>query len=316
MQNLMQNLMQVSIDTPVYLVLVEWKPYKREAKSIMKHPNLPCICTEAYQPQWAIMSNEHYHADRTAISSTSVRKALKSPHAFYRCHVLDLDREETPAMKFGTAFHMAILEHERFREFYVVQPEFSGTGMRERKANWLAAQNHHAVILKQDEYDDLMGMMESVSNHAEAKELLTNSQTEQSGMFRDPDTGILCKFKADFLHTGHNVLGDVKTTLDCTHDAFSRTIFNQRYDIQLYMYCLGASLIMEKKIEHPVFLAIEKKAPYEVALYQADNEMMMKAERDYKKAMSLLKECLVNDSWPRYQQKHASISLPKYAFFE
>ena len=45
----------------------------------------------------------------------------KSPLAFQ--WALRHPREETEAMAFGTAFHLALLEPELFQESYVVAPE-------------------------------------------------------------------------------------------------------------------------------------------------------------------------------------------------
>ena len=46
----------------------------------------------------------------------------KSPLAFQ--WALRHPREETEAMAFGTAFHLALLEPELFQESYVVAPDF------------------------------------------------------------------------------------------------------------------------------------------------------------------------------------------------
>lgn len=283
----------------------------------MSKENYPLIVPETFTPHWRLdLTDDQYHGDTSAVSSGSFRKVLKSPWAFYCAHILRQGSEETDAMRFGSAFHLALLEPDQFQKRFIVEPEFKGTGMRAAKTEWEEAQPKDAMILKRDRYDDLLGMIESVSHHKEASYLLKGSQMEQCGYFRDPDTGVLCRFKSDFFHPGLMALGDVKTTTSCLSDAFSRRIFEHRYDIQMYFYSLGIKLIHGREVDYPMFLAVESKPPYEVALYTADKEMMYKAETDYKRAMATLKACLEADSWTRYQQKNQTISLPKYAFYD
>lgn len=274
----------------------------------------PEIVQPGYPNRWVEgLKTSLYHGDLTAQNATSLPPILKSPHTYLTQRMTP--KEPTEDMIFGTHVHLAILEPEKFESQVIIQPTFSGKGMKAAKEEWESSLDPRQVILTQEQYDDIQGMKESISQHDEADFLVKRSLKEQTGYFRDPHTGILCRFRCDFLHPGLMRLGDLKTTKDCTAYSFSKTIWERRYDMQMYFYKLGTELITGKKVE-PVFLAVEKKPPYEVALYTIDDELIFKAKTDYEKAMSTLKECILSEKWPRYQSQNQTINLPKYAFYE
>lgn len=279
--------------------------------------NYPLIVGEQFVSHWNIgITNEQYHSDKSAVSSTALRKLLKSPYAFYNYHILGEKTEPTDAMQFGTIFHLALLEPEEFKKRFTLEPEFKGKGSFNAYYEWEKSLPLNSVVLSPEKYKDLIGMIESVKRHWEASAILKESLVEQSGYYRDPLTGILCKLRADFFHPQFLILGDVKTSTDCTVDSFSKTIWNYRLDIQLYMYTLGIQEIMGTAIKYPMFLVIEKKPPYEVALYYGDEDLIQSGKNAYEFCLNRLKVCLENDDWPGYQQSNQSISLPKWANYE
>ena len=73
------------------------------------------------------ISNEEYHADKTAVGHSSLVRMLRSPAHFVEC--IRGGIEQTPAMQFGTAVHAAILEPLVFEESYdfVTETTFTDT---------------------------------------------------------------------------------------------------------------------------------------------------------------------------------------------
>lgn len=276
---------------------------------------LPEIISYGFTPNWQLdLSNDDYHADRSAVSSTGLRRILKSPRAFAAGQIAE--PEETNALRFGHAVHLAILEPKLFEKLYVIMPRFAGTGSVKAKADWRLTLDAGAVILKEDEYNDLLEMINSVQRHQDACNILKNGKAEMSGYFADPDTGIKCRIRPDFFHEGLMALLDVKTTQDIEMSSFSKTIWKYRYDFQAAFYCEGIRLITGKNVQYPLFLALEKNPPFEVAVYMADEGMMAKGLMDYRFALNKLKECIEVSSWTGYQSKIQPISLPRWATTE
>lgn len=306
-------------DTLRPLFLVEPKQAVCEGTLVLEISLIPQIVGEEFLPLWDhTLSNEEYHADKTAVSSTWLKEILKSPKAFL-AHG-QVQKKETAAFRIGRAVHMAILEPEVFQKNYVISPEFKGTGSVKLKADWRMSLPDSALILKEEEYEDLLGMINSVSKHGDACNILKNGKAEISGYFRDPITGIKCRIRPDFWHREMGAIMDVKTTISVKIEDFSKAIWNYRYDFQTAMYSHGIKQLEGMGVGYPLFLAIEKKPPYEVAVYCADDALLQNGYFDYQDAMGKLKTCISDNFWPGYQydtvfnrEKMQMISLPKWA---
>lgn len=274
------------------------------------------LAPASFIPSWdETISSEKYHSDKTSVSSTGLRKILKSPKAFHS-YFIEGQREEetTTAMRFGLAVHMALLEPTLFNHQFVISPEFKGIGMKAKKEEWLSTLKEDAIVLTETEYRHLQGMIESVLKHSDAYTILKNGKPEITGYYRDEATGLRCKIRPDFLHLDLMALVDVKTCQDISMKQFSKTIWERRYDFQMAMYCEGVRLITGKTVEYPLYIALEKHPPYECGVYIADAPLLEKGMKDYRRALDLLLQCIEGNQWLPYQEKVQSISLPFWAF--
>jgi Fe-S cluster biosynthesis and repair protein YggX len=274
----------------------------------------PEIVLEGLFPaKWVELTDEEYHSDLTAQNATSLAHILKSPFS-YLSH-RNNPKEPTDDMLFGTYVHLASLQEDVFKEKILVEQTFKGTGSKAAREAWEAGIPKDKIILSQKVLDTIHAMKKSLLEHEEIAFLLDDSVKERVGYFRDPLTGILCRFKPDFIHSGLVKIGDLKTTRDCTESVFSKTILERNYHLQAYFYQLGTELITGVKME-PVWAVIEKTPPYEVALYRPHADVMEKAKRDYERAMLTLKDCIQRNYWPRYQRQNQVINLPAWAYYE
>lgn len=277
---------------------------------------LPEFVGPSFEAHWREgQLSSDYHADNSAVSSTRLKRILKSPANFYSTFIQDEEDELTrsDSLRFGSAFHLAILEPKLFFKSYVKMPEFKGVGSQAAKAEWLGAQPKGTVLVTEKEMIMLEGMVNSVLSHRDASALLKHGQAEVSGYYRDPETGIKCRFRPDFINFELLTLIDVKTTTDASAEAFSRTIWNYRYDIQMAMYCTGTEQILGKWPHYPIFLAVEKAPPYEVAVYVADELVLNVGRESYRECMRRVAECLKLNKWPAMQTSLQPISLPAWA---
>jgi exodeoxyribonuclease VIII len=200
-------------------------------------------------------------------------------------------------------------------EQFALMPDFGdqrSSKNREAKAVW-TDEHKDRIIVEEKQLDVIKGTIESVVGHKDAFNLLKEGKTEVSGYYRDPMTGITCRIRPDFLSFNLMALVDIKTTISCEKDSFSKSIWNYRYDFQLAMYGAGIKEITGKNVEYHAFVAVEKEPPFEVAVYLCDSEMISKGNADYRKALDALKRCLDEGSFPKYQKNLESISLPRWA---
>jgi hypothetical protein len=261
------------------------------------------------------MPADQYHA-HSAVGHSGLVRIMRSP-AHYQEYVGN-PPEPTPAMQFGTAFHTVLLEPDLFGKTFVVAPKFDRR-TKEGKAAAEAWEAEHAgkTALTAEQMNAIEQMVASVKQHAGAAGLLANGMAEMSGFWTDPDTGIQCKCRPDFLSmAGETVTGivDVKTCCDASADGFARAIATLGYDVQAAFYQDGLGAMTGRTIPF-YFIAVEKDAPFAVAAYKASDEVIEVGRSKYRGALQLLKWCRENDRWPAYQPNGEVevINLPRWA---
>ncbi len=207
-------------------------------------------------------------------------------------------------MQLGTAFHTALLEKERFGETFVVTPKFDRR-TKEGKAQALAweAENSGKINLTLDQVEAIGRMVLAVRAHQGARQLLSCGLMETSGFWLDKQTEIECKFRPDFLAIDNETITamiDVKTCVDASVEGFARAIATQGYDVQSAFYQDGMKALAGMAVPF-YFIAIEKDAPYAVAVYRASEAMLEVGREKYQASLQLLQWCQGRDIWPAYQ---------------
>lgn len=270
---------------------------------------------EDYEPNTTDWSSVEYHMDQDAVSSSLLKLILKSPRSFLSQYRTPPDDEPNEALKLGSALHCLVLEPKLFTETYIQMPDFGDMrtkSAKDERSEWLD-KYPYGIALTKKMWDTVFAMGNSIQSHKDAKLLLKNGIAEKTIFYRDRETGLKCKIRPDYYNSNLGVLVDLKTTLDCTADSFSKTIWNYRYDFQMAMYLEGLNLLTGKLFEHGVFIAVEKEPPYEVGVYKVDADLLMKGRIDYRRALDLLSECISKNEWPGYQQGMKEIGLPGWA---
>lgn len=247
-----------------------------------------------------------------AISSHALMDILKSPKTYHYKHIRGVKEEPTAAMKFGTLVHTAILEPDEFLVRYKIKPQCDRR-TKEGKAIMADFESFLApgsIVLDQSEADTLLGMIESLRGHKRANAVLQKGVAEQSGFF-EHKSGRKCRIRPDFL-TENGVLVDLKTTVDARMEPFSRAIVNYFYHLQIAFYIDGIKAITGKDVR-PVFLAIEKTAPFEVGLYVPDATVIETGRILYERALKILDRCEQSGVYPGISDSFQSISIPPWA---
>jgi len=279
-----------------------------------------------YKNHWRPdQTEDEYHADKSAIGSSSLRLALSSPKAFFEGHFKGRQQKVTNDMELGRIIHMALLEGEKFKNRYVVMPEFLGPTLdgkmsaqsksaKEKRAAWLADRRPEEVVVTEDQLEMITGQIESVSQHPQGWGVFAHGVTEQSGYYRDPRTGLLMKIKPDF--RGHDLflITDFKTAQSCDAKLFGAKAFGAlRYDIQVWMYAYGTGLIEGCPMpENLFFMVVEKTWPYESAVYFMTDEQKNQARYDYQKAQDRVIQGIESGQWPQRQTKMEPLWTPRF----
>lgn len=264
------------------------------------------------KPGWREMPTEEYHADKTAVNSSSLKYASKSEFAFAHSF-WGPPKEPTDAMKFGTLVHMAILEPLKFKNCYVVEPYFEGPTQdgkmspnskiaKQKRADWRAELPPGSVVVTEEEQDKIFSMIDSVLSHPTASVLLMDGKPELIGYWKDRATGINLRMMADFMAFNLGTLADLKTCQDSEWEAFRKTgVEGLQYFMQMAMYVDGTENITGKKVENKAWIAVENKYPFETRVHEVDDKYDYAGHFQYRENLKKIRNAIDKNNFPQGQ---------------
>lgn len=281
---------------------------------------LPEIVGPDFKSHWVEgeYSNEAYHSDKSAISSSGIKVLLKRTPAHFKHNWMMSDSvdEEKESLRFGSLCHLALLEPAKFRSRYVISPDFGDMRSKTNRAlrdDWLKDQGDSLIVTDKD-YQRITGIIESILAHPKAAKALEGGSPEISGYFRDPVTGMKCRIRPDIYHFDKRVLIDFKTTRDAGKASFSRDIAEYMYDVSLAFYHDGIRAITGEEPLFDTLLAVEKEPPYAVSFLNVKPGTIERGRAWYQHGLSALKECLEKGMWPGHQRTEIEdIEVPGWA---
>lgn len=254
------------------------------------------------------MPNSEYHA-HPGISNSGLAEVNQSPSHYKHKR----PKEPTRAMEIGTAIHAAVLEPERYKSEYILLPEVKARTATEYKS---AVKIHGSErVLVMQEIENVEGMYNAARSNTYVNSRISEDGHNELSVFAfDPETGVLCKCRFDYLSNSLRAI-DLKKTQDARTDAFSRSIYNYRYHVQSAFYSDVFYWATGKTLESFEFLAIEEKAPHGMKLYELDADSFQIGREQYRVDLNTYAECLENNNWPIYDcSETEEISLPGWAF--
>lgn len=233
-------------------------------------------------------------------------------------HIQINGEETTPALTVGIATHIAVYEPETLEARCIRAPEFKGKGAVKARKDF---QNEHKdkIILKADEWNLVIQIRDSVRRYAPAKDILDcRGQGEVTVVWQDPVTGLHCKGLLDRFVNWMNwpTVTDLKTCYgSVAPDEFSREVAKHHYHVKAAWYLDGLSQLADAERRF-IWIAVEKDAPYCVALHEADDQTIQEGRRIYRRLLNKYAECLKTDVWPGHEEGIHPLTLPKWAFEE
>ena len=214
---------------------------------------------------------------------------------------IDHPREDTDALMFGRAAHMAVLEYDRFIETYVEAP-ICDRRTKEGKEiyNAFLSESEGKEFLTHDQMEMILAMREVIVND-EILSKFVSGQTEVPIFWTDSETGEPCKIRPDVITEvdGIKYIVDYKTTDSCADGTFERSVRKYGYKFQAGMYREGAFQHDFNEYKF-AFLAQEKSAPYATRLYICTDEFCDEGFDQFRYALNLYHECKATDNWYGY----------------
>ncbi len=256
------------------------------------------------------------YARMDAINHSVLEHIRKSPAHLREAQIHP--PEPTEAMEFGSAFHVAILEPERFAAEYVRGLEGVGKRSNADKDRWakFEADHHGQTVLKAEEYDDIVGMAGAAWESETAANLLRgDGANEVVIVWRDQETGLLCKARMDRIGSpyGWTFVVDVKSSRDASPASFRKDVANFGYARQLAMYLDGAATLAPAERRNAI-IAVEKARPFGVAIYELTDAAIEEGRKQYRRNLRQYATCKAKGSWPGYPDSLIPLSLPPWAY--
>lgn len=262
------------------------------------------------------MDIHDYHAITDAISKTGLDRIRRSPAHYY---ALTLDPKRPPDKERagqleGQLAHCAILEPDEFLKRYAIGPDVS----RATKAwkEFEASLPPGTTGIKADQYAAAIHQQVSVHSLPDVAEALATGWPEVSAFWTDPETGLMCRCRPDWVHPVDDdsvILLDLKTYSDASPADFARQVARKRYHVQAAYYSDGYAAASGKTVLAFIFVCVESEWPYAASATVLDDLSIEQGRTEYREDLRAYAECLRTGKWPGYGAGIHTISLPNWA---
>ena len=235
------------------------------------------------------MSPREYHAV-DAMSSHALAALAKSPRHFQLAR--SAGSSETPTFCFGTVFHRMVLEQD-----FSVSDE-------ERK---LLKRGRYSV----EQLEDMVAAT-YLPEASVFRGLIEQSQREVSVFWSHTEYGFLCKARIDIMAPDARIIGDLKSTIDASLEAFKRQIVNYGYGLQAAWYLEGINNCQaDVEYDRFLFLPVEKQPPHLVGVYDVTGFLDVARQR-IDVLCELYQHCLDTNTWGGLPDQVVNLDPPKW----
>lgn len=251
------------------------------------------------------MTNDEYHADKNAISSTDVKTVINQTLFHWKNSV----RKVSTAFDLGTALHSVLLEPEK---------DLVVKGPKDRRGNawkdlYAEAEAEGKVLLTEGDYYEVEAMQRAVLFTPPAADLVCdeNMVPEASFFVQCPETGLTLKCRPDGLLQERGIVFDIKTTQDASPNGFARAVSQYAYDVQsaFYTYVLSLCGIT---VDRFLFVAVEKSAPYCVQVHELSNFYSAQAHVRMMQGLRQIAKAIETEDFGTHWPDVNVIELPKW----
>lgn len=277
------------------------------------------------------------YAKMPGVNWSSLKYMATSP-LLYR-YRMDHPEEDKDAFVRGGGVHCGVLEPQHFNARYAVYDDKRDN----RVAAWREWQEAHPGVrtFKSHELVDIVAACKAVHAHPVAARhlgvrkvdnvevlhgaevfgpagdllgyVLDNGRVEAPIKWVDPDTGMQCKGRTDFIRP--RGVTDLKSAREVAKREFERAMAKYLYHGQLSWYHHGAIFagLIPPDSPPPFVVAVQAVAPYDVAVYQMNIIDLAAGRALGIELMQKLMACTESNYWPGVQPELEQLQLPAWA---
>jgi len=221
----------------------------------------------------------------------------------------------------GVAAHLAVLEPQRQADNIVLieAGDYRTTKARDARDTARAAGK---VPLLPYQFDIVRAIAGSIRAHPIASEAFRGGEAEVTLLWSDPDTGIPCKARPDYLPSHSRWVVDLKTAASANPRSWRDQAYRLGYHARAAWYLDGAKAVLGQSPEEYWFVLVEKEPPYLVSVVSFDHDALAWGRIANRKARERFAVSAAANDWPGYRgpgQNHDRafrIGLPPWAIYQ
>jgi exodeoxyribonuclease VIII len=238
------------------------------------------------------LTHENYYNDTDYVSNSMLSHLTnKSPEYFQ--YMLNHSQPPSSAMKFGSAFHMYVLQPDEFEKHYVVTPNIDKrTKQGKQEYTEFMLKNQFKTLISESDLQTIQMMSDKLSQDSLCKDLLKIGKPEQIIAWNNPEYDVNCKGMLDIHCNINDIIVDLKTTQDCNLKPFTRSIKKYMYHKQAAFYTDAVRALSY------YIVAIEKNPPFSLNVFEISGDVLDQGRHLYNQELYLYKRCLDEGNWP------------------
>jgi len=253
--------------------------------------------------------------------SSSGAVALLEPScpALYR-YQRDNPSPSTDAQRFGSGAHRELLGEGP--DLFLYDRLDGRTKAGKALAKDIAAAVAEGLIpMTRDEHARTQAMVKALREVPEVAALFdpANGRPEQSGFWRDPETGQWCRCRFDFLPhaapSGRLIFPDYKTAKAVDDDSIDKAVAKWHYHQKVDLYERGARALGLGDHVTGVLVFQMSDPPHLVRLVQPDEEARAVGHRRNRRALDLFHACQTSGKWPGFGTDVYPSRMPVWALY-
>ena len=238
------------------------------------------------------LTHYNYYQDTEYVSNSMLSNLTGKSPEYFR-FAMDNPQPTTPAMRFGSAIHMNVLQPEEFNKNYAVSPKFDKR-TKQGKIDYaeFVKKNTFKTVISEQDYELIEQMTDKLMRDSDAKTLISRGTKERIIVWNNEEYDVNCKGMLDIYREDSGIIVDLKTTQDSSYNGFASSVRKFKYYKQaaFYLDAVGA--------QEFYIVAIEKNPPFSINIIQIGDELLDKGRELYNRDLEVYKYCTDNDYWP------------------
>jgi PDDEXK-like domain of unknown function (DUF3799) len=237
-------------------------------------------------------TNLEYHGDKTFLSSSGLKKLLKSPAEFNEERINPKEQAENPAFTEGSLLHSLVLEPNLVASEYSIFP-----GLRKQGKEFEAfkEENKGRVIVSKPQYSRCLAYKRAFDSNEVATGLLNGCESEYSICAEISGVGVKVRFDGINLNDSYGL--DLKTSsFPVDRESFKMTMNQYGYGLSAALYSWVAELHFGRPFDF--YMIPIAKQELDCQVFRMSQETVMRGRSDIVKALDIYKKCCDTGVWP------------------